>query len=91
MTQHLGVSARAAVTGDLVVLDFLSPGDQPGIPHCRFFRVGGNLIAFLHEAGHRLALPAFGCLAQGFEYLFQTLDMSPCLIEVILKRLPQFL
>src|SRR5688500_5453103 len=56
--QQLGVGADGAVAGDLVVLDALGRGDQAGVADVRIGLRVDDLLAFLDQPGHRLALVA---------------------------------
>ena len=68
------------------MLHLLRRADQSGVEHGRFFQFVDHLFTLFEQALHAFAGPAAGLLADGFKNPFQTRDLFPGLLQVLLER-----
>src|SRR5579864_5159842 len=85
--EDLRVGADGAVGGNLVMLDTLRGGDQPGIDHVGIALRLDHLLAFLDQAFHAVAGLALRPLAERAEQPLQAGDVLAGLAEMLIERI----
>jgi hypothetical protein len=84
-------ATRGAVPRDLVMFYALSRANQTGVAHGWLGIFRDQVGTFFDEAFHRLASLPGQFLSKHLRDFIQTLDVTLCLFEVILKRGLEFL
>ena len=87
--QNASPGRGAAVTGDLVMLDLLRSHDDRRIQGFRSAFVFHHFLGFIENAGHAFALGAFGGFTEHLKDLFEAVDMSFGLLQVLRDRIFQ--
>ncbi len=85
LPEQFGISADGTVGRHLVVLAALGGANEPRVLYLRFGIVLERFRAFGEKTLHRLASLGLRFLAEGLERLFQPLDVTLGLAEVLFK------
>lgn len=91
LTKQLRVCDHRAVARDLVVFHALGGGDERSVHHGVSKVFPDNLRSFFDQTFHTETLLSGTFFTELLEYLLQALDVSPGLLQMFPKPLPQFI